>query len=284
MKKIILILSVCASSAFSATPSFGPGGQWTSGTFTTPTISGTITGNFTRSGTTTGGTISDLTLTGTTTGGTFAAATLTGTTSASTLNVTVLTNVSGNATLGDASGDTLTINAGTITAPSGTATGSTNLANVGALDSRYGVPSRAVLLADSGTYASTTLADISGLTLVVTSGTYAVRSYLGLTLTTVADGSKGRLQFSGSSSSANGFTEYYSAAATTAINATMNLNQTGGSILAQVAYPGRSMTIVSTGLIVVATTGTLSLQMATNAAPSGSVKAQAGSFIEAIKY
>jgi hypothetical protein len=225
MKKIIFILSVCASSAFAATPSFGPGGQWTSGTFS--------------------------------------AATLTGTTSASTLNVTVLTNVSGNATLGDASGDTLTINAGTITAPSGTATGSTNLANVGALDSRYGVPSRAVLLADSGTYASTTLADISGLTLVITSGTYAVRSYLGLTLTTVADGSKGRLQFSGSSSSANGFTEYYSAAATTAVNATMNLNQTGGSILTQVAYPGRSMTISWTGTVVIVTTGTLRLQMAT---------------------
>ena len=246
MKKIILILSVCASSVFGATPSFGPGGQWTSGTF--------------------------------------AAATLTGTTSAATLNISGSLAANGNTTLGDASGDTLTINAGTITAPSGTATGSTNLANVGALDSRYGVPSRAVLLADSGTYASSTFADISGLSLVISSGTYAVTAYLGMTLTTVADGSAGRLQFSGSSSSANGFTEYYSAAATTAINATMNLNQSGGSILTQVAYPGRSMTISWTGTVVIATTGTLRLQMSTQTSPSGSVKAQAGSFLQAIKY
>ena len=107
MKKIIFILSVCASSAFAATPSFGPGGQWTSGTFASATMSGTISGNFTRSGTTTDGTL--------------LAPTLTGTTSAATLIISGSVAANGNTTLGDASGDTLTINAGTVTAPNQTA-------------------------------------------------------------------------------------------------------------------------------------------------------------------
>ena len=89
MKKIILILSVCASSAFAASPSFGPGGQWTSGTFS--------------------------------------AATLTGTTSAATLNISGSTSANGNTTLGDASGDTLTINAGTVTAANQTAASGSSL-------------------------------------------------------------------------------------------------------------------------------------------------------------
>jgi hypothetical protein len=45
--------------------------------------------------------------------------------------------VNGNTTLGDASGDSLTINAGTITAPGASGTGSTAVANVGTLDARY---------------------------------------------------------------------------------------------------------------------------------------------------
>jgi len=113
MKKLILILSVCASSAFAASPSFGPGGQWTSGTFSAPTISGTMTGNFTRSGTTTGGTISALTLTGTTSG--------------STLIISGSVALNGNTTLGDASADTLTITAGTVTASNQTAASGSSL-------------------------------------------------------------------------------------------------------------------------------------------------------------
>lgn len=46
--------------------------------------------------------------------------------------------VNGNVTLGDASGDTLTINAGTLTAPNATGTNSNSVANVGTLDTRYG--------------------------------------------------------------------------------------------------------------------------------------------------
>jgi len=45
--------------------------------------------------------------------------------------------VDGNTTLGDASGDTVTINAGTVTAANATDVSSTRLANVGALDDRY---------------------------------------------------------------------------------------------------------------------------------------------------
>jgi len=55
--------------------------------------------------------------------------------------------VNGNTTLGDASGDTATINAGTVTAANATDTSSTRLANVGALDDRY-----ASLLSSSGGY------------------------------------------------------------------------------------------------------------------------------------
>lgn len=46
--------------------------------------------------------------------------------------------VNGNTTLGDASGDTLTINAGTVTATNATGTTSSSIANVGTLDTRYG--------------------------------------------------------------------------------------------------------------------------------------------------
>lgn len=44
----------------------------------------------------------------------------------------------GNLTAGDASGDSLTINAGTVTAPNATTTGSANIANVGALGNVFG--------------------------------------------------------------------------------------------------------------------------------------------------
>lgn len=43
----------------------------------------------------------------------------------------------GDTTLGDAAGDSMTVNAGTFTAPNATNTSSNNVANVGALDGRY---------------------------------------------------------------------------------------------------------------------------------------------------
>ena len=46
-------------------------------------------------------------------------------------------NFTGSMTLGDASGDTATVNAGTFTAPNATNVGATSVANVGALDARF---------------------------------------------------------------------------------------------------------------------------------------------------
>ena len=71
MKKIILILSVAASSAFAASPSFGPGGQWTSGTFSAATLTGTtsaVTLNVSGTTTFTGTTITAVNATGTSAG------------------------------------------------------------------------------------------------------------------------------------------------------------------------------------------------------------------------
>jgi len=48
--------------------------------------------------------------------------------------------VNGSTTLGDASGDSLAINAGTLTAPNASSVNATNVANVGALDARYASP------------------------------------------------------------------------------------------------------------------------------------------------
>jgi hypothetical protein len=45
--------------------------------------------------------------------------------------------LNGNTTLGDASGDTLTINAGTVTAPNASGTSSTSVANIATLDARF---------------------------------------------------------------------------------------------------------------------------------------------------
>ena len=63
---------------------------------------------------------------------------LTGSTTVENLTVSGSTTANGNTTLGDASGDTLTINAGTITAPSGTSTASgNNLINLTTQNSRF---------------------------------------------------------------------------------------------------------------------------------------------------
>lgn len=113
MKKVIIILSVVASSAFAASPSFGPGGQWTSGTFSAATLTGTTSA---------------------------ATLTVSGTTSAATLNISGSTSANGNTTLGDASGDTLTINAGTVTAINATSTGSSSVLNQGLIDARVNLP------------------------------------------------------------------------------------------------------------------------------------------------
>lgn len=143
MKKTILILSVCASSAFAASPSFGPGGQWTSGTFSAATLTGTTSA---------------------------ATLSVSGTTSAATLNISGSTSANGNTTLGDASGDTLTINAGTVTAPNATGTSSTSISNLATLDTRYGGPMVFAVAASSLSRASTvTLADDPELTIVIPS-------------------------------------------------------------------------------------------------------------------
>lgn len=53
------------------------------------------------------------------------------------LTVNGTTTLKGDVTLGDASGDVATVNAGTFTAPNAVSTNATDVANVGALDGRY---------------------------------------------------------------------------------------------------------------------------------------------------
>ena len=144
MKKLILILSVAASSAFAASPSFGPGGQWTSGTFSAATLTGTTSA---------------------------ATITVSGTTSAATLNISGSTTANGNTTLGDASGDTLTINAGSVTAPNATGTSSTSISNLATLDIRYATPITSIS-ASEFSFTGTTLANAISISLE------ANRSYL----------------------------------------------------------------------------------------------------------
>ena len=115
-------------------------------TLVSPTITGTMSGSFTRSGTTTGGTFAATTLTGTTNFnaivGTSSVITTasSGTATATTLTVSGSTTANGNTTLGDASGDTLTINAGTVTAINATSTGSSSVLNQGLIDARVNLP------------------------------------------------------------------------------------------------------------------------------------------------
>ena len=65
--------------------------------------------------------------------------------------------IQGNTQIGDASGDSLTVTAGTVTAPNATAVGPTNIANVGALDQRYPVDGRVIRIDNFAGHASTNL-------------------------------------------------------------------------------------------------------------------------------
>ena len=64
----------------------------------------------------------------------------------------------GNTTLGDASGDTLTINAGTVTAPNATGTSSTSISNLATLDTRYATPVTSISTGEFS-FTGTTLAN-----------------------------------------------------------------------------------------------------------------------------
>ena len=146
-------------------------------TLVSPTITGTMSGSFTRSGTTTGGTFAATTLTGTTNFneivGTSSVITTasSGTATATTLTVSGSTTANGNTTLGDASGDTLTINAGTVTAPNATGTSSTSISNLATLDTRYATPVTSISAAEFS-FTGTTLANAISIALE------ANRSYL----------------------------------------------------------------------------------------------------------
>ena len=134
------------------------------GTLVSPTITGTMSGSFTRSGTTTGGTFAATTLTGTTNFNTIVGTSSvittasSGTTTATTLTVSGSTTANGNTTLGDASGDSLTINAGTVTAPNATGTSSTSVSNIATLDTRYATPVTSISTAEFS-FTGTTLAN-----------------------------------------------------------------------------------------------------------------------------
>jgi hypothetical protein len=86
-------------------------------------------------------------------------------------------SVNGNATLGDASGDTVTITAGTVTAANATAVGATAIANVGTLDARYPIislTSPPIVTTPNLIAAATSL--ITGATVTGISYDYSVRA------------------------------------------------------------------------------------------------------------
>jgi hypothetical protein len=107
-------------------------------------------------------------------------------------------SVAGNATLGDASGDTLTINAGTVTAANATGTGANDIAKMSVHDARF---VRRVV--SSGTAASvvnnsTTLTNIPGLSaaLAAPGGTLVrVSAFATITVPSGVAGAKVKLNF-----------------------------------------------------------------------------------------
>jgi hypothetical protein len=280
----------------------------TSGTAVNPTISGTMTGNFTRSGTTTGGTISNLTLTGTTTGGTFAAATLTGTTSAATLSVSGTTSaatlsvsgttsgstliisgsvaLNGNTTLGDASGDTLTINAGTVTAPNTTDIASGSVMTRSLIDARsaYSYTSSNTVIVTN----STTLTD-SGLTVTLSAGIWEISQHI-LVLSSgyATAGCKASFVFSGTATELAGDTLASSAASATSVDFQ---NRYTGSVGYLGIYLGNVFTyatfsawISGKSIVSVTAAGTLKVQVAQySAVAAQTVSIGKGSFIIAKK-
>ena len=105
-------------------------------------------------------------------------------------------NFTGSAVLGDAAGDTVTVNAGTFTAPNATNTGSTAVANVGALDGRLNaLIARKTNQTDITN--SSTPADISPVLALRSDTTYRVQA---LYITVVNSGTMGvraRINFTG---------------------------------------------------------------------------------------
>jgi hypothetical protein len=268
MKKIIFILSVCASSAFCATPSFGPGGQWTSGTFASPTMSGTISGNFTRSGTTTGGTL--------------LAPTLTGTTSAETLIISGSVALNGNTTLGDASGDTLTINAGTVTAPNQTDVSASSVMTRSLIDARsaYSYTSSNTVIVTN----SNTLTD-SGLTVTLSAGIWEISQHI-LVLSSgyATAGCKQSFVFSGTATELAGDNFISSAASATSVDFqtryTASVSYLGIYLGNVIPFANTSSWISGKSIVSVTAAGTLKVQVAQNTAVAAqTVSIGKGSFI-----
>ncbi len=87
-------------------------------------------------------------------------------------------SVNGNATLGDASGDSVTITAATVTAANATAVGTTAIANVGTLDARYPSLTTANLpVTTTGTLSPlSTATALSGSTTATASFSYSIRA------------------------------------------------------------------------------------------------------------
>ena len=183
MKKLLTILTLASATlSHAASPTFGPGGAWgtptiTSGTLALTTINtGTISGgSFIGNGSgltdmiwsQIGSTPTTLSGYGITDALPLAGGTVTG---------SVL--VDGNTTLGDASGDTVTINAGTVTAPNATDTSDNSIANVGALDDRYVQHSEfAVLASDQSITSTTTDTDVTGLSVTLASSSQYLIEY-----------------------------------------------------------------------------------------------------------
>lgn len=271
MKKLILIFSVCASSAFAATPSFGPGGQWTSGTFASPTMSGTISGNFSRSGTTTGGTFSTPTINS----GTSNALTLTGTTSGATLIISGSVALNGDTSLGDASGDTLTINAGTVTAPNASGTSSTSIANIATTDARYPVIYNSRLASDFTVTSSTTFVD-SGITVTVPAGTYLMQTSIVGSAADATGGHKSQIVSTGTMTYAVSRLEVRNGSTISCVTDFGNIltipNGNTGSALQYVNQETR-------GTITIAATATIKIQYAQFTSSATASLAKKGSYI-----
>lgn len=85
--------------------------------------------------------------------------------------------VNGNTTLGDASGDSVTVNAATFTAPNATSTSSTRVANVATNDARYGLFAYSGLTADAAAIQNDTLTD-TGCSVTLSPGTWMIEALI----------------------------------------------------------------------------------------------------------
>jgi len=233
----------------------------TSGTAVNPTISGTMTGNFARSGTTTGGTISALTLTGTTSG--------------STLIISGSVALNGNTTLGDASGDTLTINAGTVTAPNASGTSSTSIANIATTDARYPVIYNSRLASDFTVTSSTTFVD-SGITVTVPAGTYLIMTSVVGTAADSTGGSKSQIVSTSTMTVAVSRLEVRNGTTVTAVTDFGNYTTLGnGNTASALQYVNQE----TRGTITVAATATIKIQYAQFTSSATASLAKKGSYL-----